>query len=81
MKNISQSNLTPDYSCCQYPVDPVIPELIKLYHRRGEVRISEDRFFDAFCFGSYDVDGSGRYSAMVEGVEFFCMEEAGHVEM
>jgi hypothetical protein len=66
-----------DYSCCQEPVDPVIPELLKIMHGREPQKVSERTFFNWFSFGSYDVDGSGRYSTTVQGVEFFCLVEKG----
>ena len=34
---VFQTNFTPDYGNCQYPVDPVIPELIELTRRVNDL--------------------------------------------
>lgn len=76
-RELSQANLTTDWGNCQEPVDPVVAKMATMAKRMGlsKAEVSEDLLFNAFSFGSYDVDGSGRYSARVGGVEFFCMVE------
>lgn len=83
-----------DWSNCQEPVNPVIPELVEMTYRVNQlckshgihvigycgdlsVHMDKSKFFDLFSFGECDIimhaPNWDRYSAVVQGIEFFCL--------